>query len=97
MKTTIGKFDADTRSVPVTFEHAGVKHERSVNACIGADGAYDEAATANRVKEVAQGVVHKIEMGAITNPPPEPEVSEAAHAIESANETDAPEADADPA
>jgi len=65
MKTSIGKFDAATRSVLVTFEHAGVTHKRNVNACLDADGGYDKAATKDRVAEVAQGVAHKIDLGVI--------------------------------
>lgn len=71
MKITIGKYDAVTRSVPVTFEHDDVKHERSVNACLTKAGGYDKKATAERVEEVASGVQHKIELGVITNPPAE--------------------------
>lgn len=69
MIITIGDFDSATRTVPVTFEHAGVTHERSVNACFDAGGGYDEAETEARVYQVANGVVRKIEIGAITNPP----------------------------
>jgi len=71
MKTTIGKFDADTRTVPVTFTHDGVTHRRNVNACLNSKGAYDKAATQARVDEVAQGVEQKIALGVITNPPPQ--------------------------
>lgn len=76
MEYLIGKYDPATRSVPVTFEHNGVKHSRSVNACTTQDGAYDKKATAARVVEVATGVQSKIEIGVITNSPageaPEP-------------------------
>ncbi|WP_303828875.1 hypothetical protein [Asticcacaulis taihuensis] len=72
MKTTIGTFNSATRSVSVTFEHNGVTHTRDVNACLTDKGHYDKKATAARVQEVANGVTHKIESGAITNPP-EPE------------------------
>lgn len=75
MKTTIGKFDAKTNTVPVTFVHAGVTHRRAVNACL-TEGKYDKAATEARVAEVAAGVGHKIAIGAITNPPPAPELPE---------------------
>lgn len=69
MKIKIGAYDAATRSVPVTFEHDGVTHQRNVNACIKADGSYDRKATTARVDEVASGVEHKIALGVITNPP----------------------------
>jgi hypothetical protein len=77
MKVSIGKFDAAARTVPVTFEHDGVTHKRDVNACLTGAGGYDKKATAERVEEVAKGVAHKIKLGVITNPPPEPEVPEA--------------------
>lgn len=76
MKTTIGKFDAKTGTVAVTFVHAGVTHRRAVNACLTGEGKYDKAATEARVAEVAAGVEHKIAIGAITNPPPAPELPE---------------------
>ncbi len=72
MIITIGDFDSATRTVPVTFEHADVTHQRSVNACLDAQGGYDEPATEARVYQVANGVAHKIAIGAITNPPPSP-------------------------
>jgi len=74
METRIGKFDATTRTVPVTFEHEGVTHQRNVNACLTSTGGYDKKGTAARVEEVAQGVAQKITLGVITNPPPEPEL-----------------------
>ena len=76
MKISIGKFDAQASTVPVTFAHAGVTHRRAVNACLTSDGKYDKAATEARVAEVAFGVEHKIAIGAITNPPPAPELPE---------------------
>lgn len=69
MKITIGKFDKATRTVPVTFVHAGVTHARSVNASLDAAGAYDREATARRVADVAAGVEHKIAVGAVANLP----------------------------
>lgn len=65
MKISIGAFDAATRTVAVTFEHDGVRHERAVNACLDAKGGYDAAATAARVDEVARGVEYKIAAGVI--------------------------------
>lgn len=70
MKFTIGKFDSAARSVPVTFQHAGVTHKRSVNAVLDEQGGYDANLTKARVDEVALGVVEKIALGAITNPEP---------------------------
>jgi len=77
LTTRIGAFDAETRSVPVTFTSGEIKHERRVNAVLKNDGSYDRAATKERVSEVALGVAQKIELGVITNPPPEPEAPEA--------------------
>lgn len=72
MKITIGKFDPASRQVPVTFTEGDIRHQRQVNAVLKADGGYDKAATKARVDEVAEGVAHKIRLGVITNPPPEP-------------------------
>lgn len=66
MKTTIGTYDAETRTVPVIFEQGDVKHSRSVNACLDVNGKYDRAATKDRVADVALGVTQKILVGAIT-------------------------------
>lgn len=73
MKITIGKFDAGSRTVAARFVHAGVTHSRTVNAVLDAEGKYDKDATAIRIDEVALGVRHKIEIGAITDPTPPPE------------------------
>lgn len=69
MKTKIGKFDSATRTVPVTFTQGDVVHERTVNACLGAGGGYDQAATRERVADVARGVAVKIDLGVIANAP----------------------------
>jgi hypothetical protein len=45
-----------------------VVHERSVNVCFDADGAYDEAATLVRVEEVMAGVEHKMKLGVVGVP-----------------------------
>lgn len=66
MKIRINAYDGETRTVDVTFNHASVKHRRPVNACLDGDGNYDQAATANRVAQVAAGVEAKIEAGVIT-------------------------------
>ena len=73
LTTKIGKFDPETRQVPVTFTSGEIVHKRNVNAVLKGDGGYDAAATKVRVSEVAQGVAHKIGLGVITLPPPEPE------------------------
>lgn len=70
MKTKIGAFDPQTRQVPVTFTAGAVKHERHVNAVVDTAGAYDKAATKERVAQVAQGVAVKIEAGAFREPAP---------------------------
>lgn len=70
----IGTFNAETRTVPVTFTSGEIVHKRDVNAVLKDDGSYDRVGTKARVEEVAKGVAHKIELGVITNPPPEPEL-----------------------
>lgn len=80
MTYKIGAFDQETRSVPVTFKTGEIKHERRVNAVVKDDGGYDRAATKARVEEVAMGVAHKIGLGVITVPQPEPELPVAAEA-----------------
>lgn len=73
LETSIGPFDEDTRSVPVTFASGEIVHRRSINACLDAAGGYDVAATAERVADVARGVAVKIGLGVIVTPPePEP-------------------------
>ncbi len=74
MKINIGEYDEKTRQVPVRFEHQNVVFERPVNACLAADGSYDEQATATRCEEVGAGVAYKIEAGVI-RPMPEPETA----------------------
>ena len=69
MKTTIHPLEDGQRSVAVDFDHAGVRHSRTVNAVFKADGRYDVDGTAVRVEQVARGVEHKIALGVITNPP----------------------------
>ncbi len=68
MKITIGAYDAATHTVPVTFEQGEIEHKRTVNACLDAQGGYDEDATKARVADVARGVAQKILVGAITAP-----------------------------
>ena len=50
-----------------TCEDSGCVHERSVNVCFGADGAYDHDATLVRVGEVGMGVAYKIACGVISS------------------------------
>lgn len=40
-------------------------HTRDVNACTDAEGEYDQAATRDRIKSIADGVAAKIAVGAI--------------------------------
>lgn len=65
MRTQIRKFDPETKSVAVTFSHAGKIHRRRVNAVLDAAGEYDRQATRDRVAQVAAGVAEKIDSGAI--------------------------------
>lgn len=65
MKITIGKFDAATGQVAVTFEEGAKRHARTVNAVLGEGGKYDRKATRARVEEVAEGVARKFGMGLI--------------------------------
>lgn len=82
LATKIGAFNADTRTVLVTFTTGDIVHKRDVNAVLKGDGTYDKAATKARVEEVARGVAHKIEAGAITAPQPEAELPPAAETTE---------------
>lgn len=77
MEIKVNGYNADTRTVSVTFDHKGVTHTRDVNACHDGDGGYDEAATAARLEEVATGVAAKIAAGAISNPPAAEEAADA--------------------
>jgi hypothetical protein len=60
--------ETDCRDVQVRFTcgNTDCVHERSVNVCFDADGAYDAAATLVRVGEVAMGVEQKIACGVIS-------------------------------
>ena len=75
MDYTIGKLDAATGTVPVTYIAGDIVHQRTVNACITAAGKHDRKATIARVEEVARGVAAKIAAGVITAPvaPADPE------------------------
>lgn len=65
MKTTIGKFDPETRTVAVTFTEGAIKTTRQVNAAVTEDGSYDRAATLVIVAQQAAGVAEKIRLGII--------------------------------
>lgn len=52
--------------VKFTCADSGCIHERLVNVCFDADGAYDHEATLVRVGEVGMGVAHKISCGVIS-------------------------------
>lgn len=60
--------EVDCRDIQVRFTCGDTDcvHERSVNVCFDADGAYDAEATLVRVGEVAMGVGHKIACGVIS-------------------------------
>lgn len=75
MKTSYKSPAADAAAVDVKFVHAGVTHTRPVNVCRDATGAFDKAAMDKRVDEVALGVERKINVGAVINPPPVPEIA----------------------
>jgi hypothetical protein len=57
-----------TRSISVTFTDGAITHQREVNVCFDADGAYDADATLVRIGEVARGVEQKIAAGVISAP-----------------------------
>ncbi|HEY4546947.1 MAG TPA: hypothetical protein VIG90_11070 [Pedomonas sp.] len=69
MEIEVGTYNEEQRNVPVTFRKDAVVHERHVNACHDENGAYDAAATAQRIEEVARGVANKIALGIITAAP----------------------------
>lgn len=52
-------------SVRFTSDAPAVTHERTVNVCFDAEGAYDAAATLVRIGEVGAGVEHKIASGVV--------------------------------
>tara|TARA_R110002124_G_scaffold48532_1_gene143316 strand:+ start:1659 stop:1934 length:276 start_codon:yes stop_codon:yes gene_type:complete len=60
--------ETDCKDVQVRFTCGDTDcvHERSVNVCFDADGAYDAAATLVRIGEVAMGVEQKIACGVIS-------------------------------
>lgn len=72
LTTKIGAYDKDKRTVPVTFTSGEIEHKRDVNAVLKEDGSYDKTATKARVAEVGLGVAHKIGLGVITVPVPDP-------------------------
>ncbi len=66
MKVFPGKFDPETRTVPVTFKHDGIVHRRTINAVVDADGNYDRSATKIIIEQQALGVAEKIRLGVIS-------------------------------
>ena len=60
--------ETDCRDIQVRFTCGDTDcgHERSVNVCFDADGAYDAEATLVRIGEVAMGVEQKIACGVIS-------------------------------
>ena len=60
--------EVDCRDISVRFtsDAPEVTHERTVNVCFDADGAYDAAETLVRIGEVGAGVEHKIAAGVIS-------------------------------
>ena len=58
----------DVRDIQVRFtcSDTSCTHERSVNVCYDAEGAYDAEATLVRIGEVGNGVGHKIACGVIS-------------------------------
>lgn len=60
---------SECRDIQVRFtcSDTGIVHERSVNVCFDAEGAYDHEATLVRVQEVAGGVDAKIHAGVISS------------------------------
>lgn len=61
--TTVDVTDIQVR---FTCSDTSCTHERNVNVCYDAEGAYDAAATAIRIGEVGSGVAHKIAVGVIS-------------------------------
>ena len=73
VKIRIGKFDAATATVPVTFSDGANRHVRDVRAVL-TDGAYDADATRTRAEEVGAGVAAKWAQGLLRpQEAPEPE------------------------
>lgn len=92
LTTEIGDYNSDTRSVPVTFTSGDIVHKRDVNAVLDDNDAYDAAATALRVAQVANGVAAKIGLGVIKAVVPEADADTEAEAdTETDNTFDDPE------
>lgn len=73
LTSSIGRFNAKTGSVPVTFTAGDIVHRRDVRAVLTAAGKCDRKKTSERVAEVARGVAAKIDLGVIVAPPVEEE------------------------
>lgn len=57
--------DLDAGTVEVRFSHAGVSHTRDVRLVRFPDGTLDQAATEDRIQQLADGIAVKIDAGAI--------------------------------
>jgi len=65
-ETVTSTTDCKDVQVKFTCSDSGCVHERSVNVCFDAEGAYDAEATLVRIGEVGSGVEHKIACGVIS-------------------------------
>lgn len=65
LKTTVGAFDAETRTVSVTFRDGAIRHVRAINAAVDGDGKYLRAETLAIIDQQAAGVAEKIRLGLI--------------------------------
>ena len=65
-ETITSTVDVIDIQVRFTCSDTSCTHERSVNVCYDAEGAYDADATAVRITEVSAGVAHKIAVGVIS-------------------------------
>ena len=70
VKSTMGKYDPETRTVAATYAVGDVTHSRPVNAVLKPDGSFDKAATRQRVEDVGRGVAHKVAAGLFAAPAP---------------------------
>lgn len=63
IKIEIGRYDAQTRTVPVTFRTGKIEHRRDMPACVTPEGKHDRAASLVRVEELKRGFARKVELG----------------------------------
>ncbi|MGE4431893.1 MAG: hypothetical protein AB7E05_14250 [Sphingobium sp.] len=66
LKTTVGAFDAESRTVSVTFKDGAIRHIRTINAAVDGEGKYLRAETQDIIDQQAAGVAEKIRLGIIT-------------------------------